>query len=107
MARKIGVRTVTVIRAAKVDRLGDPPAGVPPEHDITGCAILPRSSKEEGKGWVVHEGLQVLAPYGADVTADDQVRANGTVYSVDGVPGDYENADGKGKATIFYLTRLG
>lgn len=106
MAKKIGKRTVTVVRAPKVDRFDDASAE-PSEHDIEGCAILPRSSHEEGKGWVIVEGRQVIAPYGADITGDDKVRLEpgAPLWSVDGEPGDYENTKAKGKATIFYLTR--
>lgn len=107
MAKKIGSRTVTVVRAPKVDRLDDAPTGPPPEHDITGCVVLPRSSFEEGKGWVIVEGRQIIAPYGADVIADDKVRLepDGPLWDVDGEPGDYEDKRARGKATIFYLTR--
>lgn len=106
MAKKIGTRTVTVVRAAKVDRFDDP-TGAPAEHDVEGCAILPRASKEEGKGWVIHEGWQVIAPYDADVTADDSVRLDGELYSVSGKPGLFENTKGKGKALMFNLDRVG
>ncbi len=106
MAKKIGTRTVRVIRKPKVDRLATPAAGAPPEHDIEGCAVLPRTSFEEGKGWVIVEGRMVIAPYGADILGTDQVRLEGVVWEVDGEPGDYENRRGKGKACIFYLTRL-
>ena len=107
MAKKIGVRTVTVIRKAKVDRLSSAPAGPPPEHDIEGCAVLPRTSFEQESGWVVVEGRMIIAPHNSDVLADDQVRVDGEVWDVDGAPGDYENKRGKGKATIFYLKKLG
>lgn len=107
MAKKLGSRTVIVVRAPKVDRLDDPPTGTPPEHTIEGCAVLPRTSHEEERGWVVVEGRMIIAPYGADVLADDKVKVDGTTWDVDGEPGNYENRRGKGKATIFYLKRLG
>lgn len=107
MARGIGKRTVTVIREPKTDRLDDPPQGPPSEHDITGCVVTPRSSQEEGKGWVIVDGRMVVAPYGADVLADDRVRVDGKVWDVDGEPGDYEDRRARGKATIFYLKRQG
>ena len=107
MARGIGSRTITVVRQAKVDRLSDEVAAAPVEHEITGCAVLPRSSFEEGKGWVIVEGLQVFAPYGADITADDRVRTEPgePLWNVDGKPGDYEDKKARGRVTIFYLTR--
>lgn len=107
MAKKIGARTVTVIRKPRVDRLSSAPAGAGSEHDIEGCAVLPRSSNEEGKGWVIVEGRQVIAPFGADVLATDLVRVDGEVWEVDGAPGDYEDRRARGKATIFYLKRQG
>lgn len=107
MAKKIGKRTITVIRPPKTGRLDPVPVGAPPEHDIDGCAVLPRSSYEEGKGWTIVQGRQIIAPYGADVLATDQVRVDGVVWSVDGEPGDYEDRNARGKATMFYLKRLG
>lgn len=106
MARKIGKRTVTVIRGGRVDRLSDD-APSTTEHDVKGCAILPRATEEEGKGWVVREGWQVIAPHDADVTADDKVRVDGEVFSVDGQVARYENLQGVGKAAVFYVGRLG
>ena len=105
MAKKVGARTVTVIRQPKVDRFDDAPTGTAPEHDIEGCVVLPRSSHEEGKGWVIVEGRMVVAPYGADVLATDKVRVDGEVWEVDGAPGEYEDRRARGKATIFYLGR--
>lgn len=96
-----------MIRRQKVDRLSAAAAGPPPEHQIAGCVVLPRTSFEESKGWVVVEGRMIVAPHGADVLADDQVRVDNAVWEVDGAPGDYEDRAGRGKATIFYLTRRG
>ena len=107
VAKKLGNRTVTVVRRPKVDRLDSAPTGAPPEHDITGCVVMPRTSHEEERGWVIVEGRTVFAPYGADVLADDLVRVDGETWEVDGAPGDYASARGKGKATIFYLKRQG
>lgn len=107
MAKKIGQRTVTVIRAQKVDRLSPASSTPPPEHEITGCAIMPRTSFEQDKGWVIVEGRMVVAPFESDVLSTDQVRIDDEVWDVDGEPGDYENRRSKGKATIFYLKRLG
>lgn len=107
MAKKIGSRTVRVVRAVKRDRFDTSPATVPPEHDIEGCVVLPRTSHEEGQGWVVVKGRMIIAPHASDILADDQVRIDGDTWSVDGEPGDYENKRGKGKATIFYLKALG
>ena len=107
MAKKIGVRTLTVVRAPKVDRLSTPSTDEPPEHDVEGCAVLPRTSFEEGKGWVVVAGRMVIAPHGSDILSTDQVRVDGKVWEVDGEPGDYENRRGKPKAMILYLKSFG
>jgi len=106
MAKKIGSRTITVVRKPKVDRLATD-TGTATEHDIEGCAVLPRTSLEEGKGWVIVDGRTVIAPFGSDVLSGDRVEVDGKIWDVDGEPGDYEDKRGKGKATIFYLKRLG
>lgn len=107
MAKTPGRRTITVVREAKVDRLDDPSGTAAPEHDIEGCAVVPRTSFEQERGWVVVEGRMIVAPYGADVLATDKVRVDGETWDVDGAPGDYENRKAVGKATIFYLKRQG
>ena len=107
MAKKPGRRTIIVVRTPKVDRFSTPPAGAPPEHPVEGCAVMPRTSHEEGKGWVIVDGRMIIAPYGADVLATDQVRVDGETWDVDGEPGDYEDRKARGKATIFYLKRRG
>lgn len=105
--KKIGRRTVRVVRTPKVDRLKGDAAGPPAEYDIEGCAVLPRSSNEEGKGWVIVEGRTIIAPFNSDVLATDKVKVDGETWEVDGAPGDYEDKKARGKATIFYLKRLG
>lgn len=107
MPKKIGARTVVVIREPKRSKLDPEPATAPPEHDITGCVVMPRTSHEEEKGWVIVDGRMVIAPFDADILATDKVRVDGTVWEVDGEPGDYEDRKARGKATIFYLKRLG
>lgn len=107
MAKKLGSRTITVVRKPRVDRLSTPPVGAPPEHDVTGCAVMPRTSFEQERGWVVVEGRMIVAPFGSDVLASDQVKVDGETWDVDGEPGHYENRRGVGKATILYLKRVG
>ena len=107
MAKKIGTRTIVVVRAPKVDRLSTPSTEEPPKHDVEDCAVLPRTSLEEGKGWVVVAGRMVIAPYGSDILATDLVEVDGETWEVDGEPGDYENRRGKPKAMILYLKRFG
>jgi len=109
VAKSIGSKTITVIRQPKVDRLDDAPEGSPPEHDIEGCAVVPRTSFEQERGWVIVQGRMVVAPFGADVLATDRVKIKDEteIWEVDGEPGDYENKKGRGKATILYLKRQG
>lgn len=109
MAKKIGIHTITVKRQAKVDRLSTTPAAAPADHEVKGCAILPKSTFEEGKGWTITDDKQVFAPYGADVLPGDKVLLPGDPkpWNVDGTAGDYENKRGVGKATIINLTRTG
>jgi hypothetical protein len=101
-----GVETVRVVREPRRDRLDGPAQGPADEHDIEGCQTLPRSSHEEGRGWVIIEGRMVIAPYGADVRGSDKVRVDGVLWDVDGEPGHYQKK-GKPKATIFYLKKQG
>lgn len=103
MAKKIGVRTITVVRKPRGNWLETGPAAAEARHDITGCVILPRSSYEAERGWVIVDGRQIIAPYGSDVVATDQVEIDGELWDVDGAPGDYENRRGAPKATMFYL----
>ena len=102
MTKAIGSRTITVIRGARTDWLGGS-AATESRHDITGCAVLPRTSFESERGWVVVDGRQVVAPYDSDITADDKIDVDGQVWDVDGAPGNYEKRNGVGKAMIVYL----
>ncbi len=106
MAKRIGKRTITVIRKPKVDRLSSA-SSAESRFDIEGCAVLPRSSNEEGRGWVIVEGKMVIAPFNADILPSDRILIPGDSkpWNVDGEPGDYENRRAIGKATIVYLTR--
>lgn len=106
MAKDIGTETLTVVRGGKVDKLSDETPATT-QHDITGCALTPRGSHEEGRGWVIVDGWSVYAPYDADINADDIVLYDGYRWSVDGQPGRYKTKRGKPKATIFYLNRVG
>jgi len=108
MAKKIGKRTITVRREERRDPL-DPTPSTPASHQILGCMVVPRTSFEEERGWVIVEGQMVVAPFGSDVKADDKILLPGDPepWDVDGQPGHYENKRGIGKACIFYLTKVG
>lgn len=107
MAKDIGTHTLTVIRKPKVDRL-DPNPATETRHDVDGCAIAPRTSNEEGKGWVILEGRTIFAPYGSDIVADDRIEIDTEdgVWNIDGAPGNYETKRAKPKAMILYLTKV-
>lgn len=102
-----GSETIKVIRTPKVDRLDDAPTGIPPEHEITGCIILPRQINEAGQGWITIEGYDVYAPYGSDILETDRIVARGRSWNVDGRPADYVNTHGKGKIMLVKLKRAG
>lgn len=107
MAKKIGSRTITVVRRTKVDRLSTTLEALAPTILVTGCVVMPRTSFEQEKGWVVVEGRMIVAPHGSDVLASDQVQVDGHIWDVDGEPGEYEDRRGRVKAMVFYLKRVG
>lgn len=84
--------TVTVLRPAKVDNVGDP-TGAPADHDIAGCAINWLSSSENTDRRETTTALvEVYCPAGADILATDRVRLpDGRVFRVDGAPASWHN----------------
>ena len=90
--------TVTVVRHGGRDEHGDPLPGT--EHTVDDCMIAPRrfvgvtsESDDRGEGLIV--GLTLFAPFGADITAADQIRiaeaAWAGLYDVVGEPGQWES----------------
>ncbi|WP_029932515.1 hypothetical protein [Nocardia otitidiscaviarum] len=88
--------TVTVIRPAARDRVGDR-VGTPTEHTITGCAVNQTQSQaatssqntasDGERRAAVITFIELMCPPRADIRAGDTVRlANGVVYQVDGEP---------------------
>lgn len=62
------------------------------EHPVEGCAVWPTGSTEQVQGQdQTSERLTVLAPYGTDVNAIDQVRVRGLVYEVEGLPSSWRS----------------
>ena len=117
-SKKVGARSIWVKRRIRVDKLKRPdPNVVAPVHEVKGCSVLPRwasgaQGNESDKGWIITNGRQVIAPYKSDIRADDIVSLDPmfppeVTFEVDGIPGDYENKRGKGKATMLYLKALG
>lgn len=87
-----GGETVTVIRPARRDRVGDAPAA-PSPHTIDGCGINWQSTTENNdRRETVLSTVEVFCPVGADIKAGDRVRLpNGGTYIVDGLPAPWQN----------------
>lgn len=84
--------TVTVVRPAQVDRVGDV-TGPETSHDIGGCAISWQASTEvtDHRDTVVSLA-EVFCPTGSDITATDKVRLpDGREFLVDGTPVNWHN----------------
>ncbi len=78
------IETVTVLRDAGRDKLGDP-IGPTTEIPLYGCLFAPGPSKEmEDAANQVDSDATVYAPAGADVRSTDRIRARGVVYQVVG-----------------------
>lgn len=87
--------TITVRRPGGTDQRGDPePAST---HTVTNCVFAPSvsvganvSNELVNRRDTVITGLTLYAPPDADITPTDQiVRADGTVWEVEGQPGDW------------------
>lgn len=92
---RLGGHTLTIVRAAGKDPLGDPLPGST-ETTVTGCFVQPRTSTEAtGLRDTVITGLIAFMPAGAAVLATDRIRWNGDLYAVDGDPADWDDINGK------------
>lgn len=98
-----GTETLTVKPQVKVDKLRSSTAEAPATYEVTGCLSWPRSSLEEGKGWVGIDGRSVKCPPGTDIprTARVVLSFDGLEYEVDGTPQDFGR-----KGVIVQLTRV-
>lgn len=93
---------ITVKPQVKVDRLRDPEGAAAPEpFDVPRCKVWPRSSHEEGKGWITIDGFNVFTPPGYDIPASALIVLRGETWSVVGNPGVYD------KGTLITLKRVG
>ena len=91
--------TVTILTRTETgtDRYGKPVYDWPePGAQVHGCAVAPRSSIEPAEiaRTPVYEGLAVYMPPGVSVTPYDRLVIRGTVYEVDGDPGDWRSPYG-------------
>ncbi|MGW2666222.1 hypothetical protein ACWCW7_35165 [Nocardia tengchongensis] len=87
-----GGETVTVIRPAAKDAMGDPVGG-PTEHDVDGCGFSWQSSTEvTDRRDTVVSTAEMYCPTGADILATDKVRLpDGREFMVDGSPASWRN----------------
>lgn len=84
-----GNETVRVVPQAVGDRLRTPgPADA--EYDLEDCIVLPRSSKEEGKGYVGIGGFDIYY-FGSqpEPPREAKVVVRGETHEIDGKPRDY------------------
>lgn len=101
-----GNETITVKPQVKVDKLRTSTEAPPAPYDIPGCIVWPRSSKEEGKGWVTIDGENVFCPPGSVVPASARVTLRGVEYEVQGTPGDYR-LHGRQRGILAVLKTVG
>lgn len=100
MKRKL---IITVHPFIKKDRDGDPEFG--DDFEIRGVLSWPAQSAELEDGGTITSDRFIFTPYNAaEIKATDNVTVKGLRYSVDGVPGSYEDF---GKGTLIKLKRTG
>ena len=107
-----GNERVVIVRAATLDRHGDP-LGPPTETIVEGCIIWPRTTSElNDRGVTVIEGENVFMPAGASVVLpNDRMRLErvgvpARTYDVDGQPADYRT-HGRRKGVLVVLKKVG
>ncbi|MCO6011417.1 hypothetical protein NE236_41355 [Actinoallomurus purpureus] len=103
---KLGSHTVTVVRPAGQDPLGDPLPGSA-ETTVGGCFVQPRTSTEatDLRDTVI-TGLIAFLPPGTDVRATDKIRFNGVLYAVDGDPDAWDVLSGRAHHVEVALRRV-
>lgn len=85
------------VTAAAHDAYGDPVAAGPGASDITltGCAKAPRASDERRseRSPAVLTGITLYVPgeQGAAIQASSRIEVDGTVYEVEGDPGEWRS----------------
>jgi hypothetical protein len=100
--------SVTVVRSAGHDRMGDP-IGVDTEHELVDAVVAPRTSSDTAErarnGVVV--GLVVYAPPGSDVLRSDRIRYDGELYDIDGDVGVWASPFGPAADGVELALRRG
>ena len=95
-----GSETVWLVHKAKTDRL-KPTSDTPTEFELKRCDVIPAASQESQRGWVQQSGYTVAVYENVEITADDQMRVRGDLYSVIGKPGYYFK---RGKFKVILVT---
>jgi hypothetical protein len=81
------------------DEYGDPVESTTTTSEIEGAFVAPRlDTSLGGTGEVMSRGragvivgLTLYAPYGVDLTRDDQIDVDGVRYDIEGEPGAWKN----------------
>lgn len=81
------------VRPQGEDQYGDPIEGESARTTIEGAYVAPRESSEPSeRGRVgVIVGLTLFAPYDTDLLHTDQIEVDGTLYEIEGEPGQWRN----------------
>lgn len=101
-----GNETVRVTPKVEVDRLRGPIGTAADPYDLEGCIVVPRSSREEGKGIVGIEGFDVF--YFGKLAAPPhtaEVEVRGETHEIADIPRDYI-IRGRRKGLIFTTKRV-
>lgn len=84
-----GWETVVRRRPKRPGRFGDD-SGTPDDKTITGCFMIPRTSRElTDREDTVVAGMTLAAPPGADIQSTDRIIHLGLTYDIDGEVGRY------------------
>lgn len=84
--------TIVRLRGRSLDNLGEP-TGTDTRTTLADCFVAPRSSTtidDQGRGGAV-VGLSLSGPYGTDLLHTDRVEVDGTVYDIEGEPGQWKH----------------
>lgn len=104
---KTGVETVTRVRPEPpTGRFGER-APSSPDVDIKYCTLIPaRTDESRDLEDLAVQRMTLVAPFEADIKVDDQIRARGWVFDVEGHPQYFRTKKGKPKAVLANLRRV-
>lgn len=77
------------------------------ELTISGCSVQPAgtSLSQDGRVQGIMDGFTCYAPPGADIIADDRIRYNGNVYTINGEPRSWTSPTGRVSHLLLNLER--